>query len=73
MSSPDTNSPVLFGLRYVERLEIPLQEEPTAMRMSYEGDPRDTGLRDVLTSRTDPSMRMSYPGDPRDTGRIDLA
>jgi hypothetical protein len=73
MSSPSVKTPVLFGLRYVERLEIPLQEQPTAMRMSLPGDPRDTGRIDLARTGVDPTMRLSLPGDPRDTGRIDLA
>ena len=68
MNTPSTS---LFGLRYAEKLSVPLAKDNGEMRMSYPGDPRDTGMLDPA-DRADQTMRMSYPGDPRDTGLIDM-
>ncbi len=67
MSEPSTS---LFGLRYVEKLNVPVVKEDE-VRMSYPGDPRDTGLIDTV-SQPDRTMRMSLWMDPRDTGYIDI-
>jgi len=41
---PSTQEQVaLFGLRYVEKVRVPVKEDEKVMRMSQWMDPRDTG------------------------------
>lgn len=44
-----TEQVALFGLRYIEKVRLPVQEDDKVMRTSQWMDPRDTGwIRDAI-------------------------